>query len=144
MAKKMKTATYAEKFFKYTGESHDGFKVGDILRFRQILNLDCNRFYWSIDAFRPGNYFFRHHISTEYSDRNVNPTDDLNNALSWINDLYPGLEEIQVDRNTPLTIFGKKEYFENIKSEFDTMMDEFKKRHPEAVISVNFDWNWVG
>jgi len=149
--KKPKSITSNEKFFRFTGTPVDGFHVGDILRLRQILNLNYDRYHWRIDRFsveyadKQQNACFSDFSSTEYSPAGKTSVEDWNDALEWINNLYPGLEPIEVSHSmwSPLTIFGKHEDFDKINDEFTDMIKEFKKKHPEANIYVGFDWNWI-
>jgi len=152
--KKMKSITMNEFYYKYTGEPKDYLRTGDILHFRQQTLLDRpNLFAWIVDYFHADRIasetpFFSHLCSTDYC-RAENPAVDLEAALKWLNELYPGLEQIDVDRRNafngcPLSIFGKREDFNKIKADFDNMMDELRKKHPEALISCRFNWDWRG
>ena len=151
--KKKKAVTINEKFFKYTGKPKDYLEAGDVDRLRQISPLDYPNVYsWRVDyishkRITGENPHFNSLCSTDYErGAGDNPADDWNEALKWINKLYNDLEEINEYSScaSPLTIFGKMDKIEVARTDFDNMMDDFRKKHPEVLIGVNFDWNWIG
>ena len=150
--KKSKAVTINERFFKYTGEPVDYLNTGDILRLRQISPLDRPNLYaWRLDYFHAKNIGhecinFSKLCSTDY-DRGDSPITDFDSALKWVNEMYHGLEQIYASwpgANGGLTIFGNRTDFNRIQDDFKDMMDEFRKKHPEALISHCFDWSWLG
>ena len=151
--KKMKVINLNERFFKYTGNTQvDYLEPGDIIRLRQMTLLDRpNLFAWKIDYFHAKNIgkqnvFFSHLCSTDYVKAET-PDADWELALKWAKDLYHNLEQIDIKRPGTLgglSIFGKKDDFDQIENEFEELINEFRKKHPEALISNKFNWDWIG